>query len=122
MDSKLKVKELGLPHAPYSMVDSKGHHVATLYHHKYSHKFAELFASISDIENLLWSILEEVENKDVNSTVSIELMSEITRLLLKFNADENTPKDWKDVIFEKTKHIKNKGILNNNNNDNKKTD
>lgn len=122
MDFKLQVKELNLPHAPYSMVDNKGHHVATLYHHDYSHKFAELFASIADIENLLWSILEEVESEDINSTVSIELMSEITRLLLKFNSEKIIPKDWKDVLFEKTKHIKNKGILNNDNNDNKKTD
>lgn len=79
MTSKeLIIRESGVPHSPYHLVDENENFIATIHLSENSKEYAVLFSQSKKMGELLLKVLEENSNHDV---VSLELNTEITKIL-----------------------------------------
>lgn len=85
MDIKLKVTNTGIPHIPFQIVNEKNDIVANFFfNEKIFNYVTQLITSETSI-HLLKKVLNEVSQIDEHSTISADLMFEITELLLFFD-------------------------------------
>lgn len=82
----LKSQKSGVFHKPYHIIDEQGNHIATLFHNDNLEEYLNLFLLSPVLKKTLWKILDEVSNEEQKSTISIELLNEITELLIKFKS------------------------------------
>ena len=104
----LIIKNSGVPHLPFHIVDEKGNVIADLFHNIQSVTYARLFKNAPRMHKILWDVLENysvsindnsISDKDLNilkdiSELQVELLEPI---------DNRTELTWQDEVFEKHK-------------------
>jgi len=104
----LIIKDSGIPHQPYNLIDSDGNVISTLFHNLQSPLYARLFKVAPRMQQILWDVLENYsesinENKVTDKDLKIlKHIAEIQVELLE-PIDSRTETTWQDEVFEKHK-------------------
>jgi hypothetical protein len=105
VEDNLIVKESGVPHAPFHIIDENDNVIATIHHNFKSEDYARIFKLAPRIHGLLWKFLEYFSKKE--TIIDTEILKAIAEVQIELFGKEpiakKTPKPWQDEIYEKHK-------------------
>lgn len=106
VDDNLIIKNSGVPHIPYHIIDDKGNVIADLFHNIESMSYARLFKNAPRMHKILWDVLENYSDSINNNSVSIKdlkILKDISELQLEIlePIDGRTETSWQDEILER---------------------
>lgn len=105
VEDNLIVKESGVPHAPFHIVDENDNVIATIHHNFKSEDYARIFKQAPRMHGLLWKFLEYFSKEEtIIDTEILKAIAEVQiELFGKKNTDVRTSTTWQDEIYEKHK-------------------
>lgn len=105
VEDNLIVKESGVPHAPFHIVDENDNVIATIHHNFKSEDYASIFKLAPRMHGLLWKFLEYFSKEEtIIDTEILKAISEVQiELFGKKAIDTRTSTTWQDEIYEKHK-------------------
>ena len=105
VEDNLIVKESGVPHAPFHIVDENDNVIATIHHNFKSEDYARIFKQAPRMHGLLWKFLDYFSKEEtIIDTEILKAIAEVQiELFGKKNTDVRTSTTWQDEIYEKHK-------------------
>lgn len=105
VEDNLIVKESGVPHAPFHIVDENDNVIATIHHNFKSEDYARIFKLAPRMHGLLWRFLEYFSKKE--TIIDTDILKAIAEVQIDLFGKEpiakKPPKTWQDEIYEKHK-------------------
>ena len=105
VEDNLIVKQSGVPHAPFHIVDENDNVIATIHHNFKSEDYARIFKLAPRMHGLLWRFLEYFSKKE--TIIDTEILKAIAEVQIELFGKEpiakKPPKTWQDEIYEKHK-------------------
>jgi len=105
VEDNLIVKESGVPHAPFHIVDENDNVIATIHHNFKSEDYARIFKQAPRMHGLLWKFLEYFSKEEtIIDTEILKAIAEVQiELFGKKNTNVRTSTTRQDEIYEKHK-------------------
>jgi len=109
VEDDLIIKNSGVPHLPFHIVDSKGNVIADIFHNIQSVTYARLFKNAPRMHQILWDVLENYSvsiNDNSISDKDLKILKDISELQVELlePIDNRTEITWQDEVFEKHKN------------------
>lgn len=108
VEDNLIIKNSGVPHLPYHIIDSKGNVIADLFLSMEADKYARLFKNAPRMHQILWDVLKNYSvsiNDNSISDKDLQILKDIAELQSDLLEPINmrTETTWQDEVFEKDK-------------------
>ena len=108
VEDVLIIKNSGVPHLPFHIVDGKGNVIADIFHNIQSVTYARLFKNAPRMHQILWDVLENYSvsiNDNSISDKDLKILKDISELQVELlePIDNRTETTWQDEVFEKHK-------------------
>jgi hypothetical protein len=108
VEDDLIIKNSGVPHLPFHIIDEKGNVIADLFHNVQSVSYARLFKNAPRMHKILWDVLENYScsiNDNSISDKDLKILKDISELQVELlePIDNRTELTWQDEVFEKHK-------------------
>ena len=109
VEDDLIIKNSGVPHLPFHIVDDKGNVIADIFHNIQSVTYARLFKNAPRMHQILWDVLENYSvsiNDNSISDKDLKILKDISELQVELlePIDNRTEITWQDEVFEKHKN------------------
>tara|TARA_R110000782_G_scaffold177879_2_gene268780 strand:+ start:262 stop:687 length:426 start_codon:yes stop_codon:yes gene_type:complete len=108
VEDDLIIKNSGVPHLPFHIIDDKGNVIADLFHNIQSVSYARLFKNAPRMHKILWDVLENYSvsiNDNSISDKDLKILKDISELQVELLEPINNRNEtsWQDEVFEKNK-------------------
>lgn len=108
VEDDLIIKNSGVPHLPFHIIDEKGNVIADIFHNIQSVTYARLFKNAPRMHQILWDVLENYSVSINNNSISdkdLKILKDISELQVELlePIDNRTEITWQDEVFEKHK-------------------
>ena len=83
VEDDLIIKNSGVPHLPFHIIDDKGNVIADLFHNIQSVSYARLFKNAPRMHKILWDVLENYSvsiNDNSISDKDLKILKDISEL------------------------------------------
>ena len=109
VEDDLIIKNSGVPHLPFHIIDKKGNVIADIFHNIQSVTYARLFKNAPRMHQILWDVLENYSvsiNDNSISDKDLKILKDISELQVELlePIDNRTEITWQDEVFEKHKN------------------
>jgi len=108
VEDDLIIKNSGVPHLPFHIIDEKGNVIADLFHNVQSVSYARLFKNAPRMHRILWDVLENYSASINDNSISdkdLKILKDISELQVELlePIDNRTELTWQDEVYEKLK-------------------
>lgn len=109
VEDDLIIKNSGIPHLPFHIIDEKGNVIADLFHNVQSVSYARLFKNAPRMHKILLDVLENYSVSINDNSIfdkDLKILKDISELQVELlePIDNRTELTWQDEVFEKHKN------------------